>query len=219
MNSHALIMRIALLAMLLLPALVRADSDQITLMDCGKETKCIPMQLNLSDAKKQEVAVGKKDLPGGYTQFALKVRGNLGGKSALLTVYFKGYTDGIDCSSFGQGNVGFLGNSSAGNPIVTTSSGPLEILDQDLIVGCKDCIQDAKQAGKATYLSTSWDLTLTNKKESDFIVDKAGNEFIQQDSNCLLVPKNDLLRIVQPAICSSKNPDIVPVKISNESCS
>ena len=218
MNSRILAVGVTFIAILLLPGLAHADSGQITILDCDNEIRCIPMELDISDAKKQEVVVSKKELSNGYTLFELKLHGNLKGKSALLTVYFKGYTDGIECSGFGQGNAGFLGNSLAGNPIVRTSSGPLELLGQDLTVGCKDCIREAKNDGKS-YLSTSLDLTLTNKKESDFTVDKTGNQFIQQSTSCLLVPKNQLLKLSQPVMCGSKNTNSIPIKIRTESCS
>ncbi|HEV7164141.1 MAG TPA: hypothetical protein VGO35_01980 [Gammaproteobacteria bacterium] len=181
----------------------------------------MPMLLDVSEPDEKDLIANRTEAPDGNTLFEINITGIIGGKNAPLTVYFTGYTDGIECTAFGQGTVGFLGFSNSGNPIIKTSIGPLEILDKKLLVGCKNCIErlDKNKEITAKYPTPSWDLMLTGNKETDFSIGTDGKEYMRHGAKCLWLPQNDLIHEVSPAMCASMSPVKAQIRIKTGSCS
>jgi hypothetical protein len=160
----------------------------VLLQKCGSTPACIPMLLDKS-AKAGKIVISSREPPDGYTEFTLKVRGRLaGGDAADLRVLFRGFTDGIACSEFGQGNVAVLGFTTTSHPVVLTDRGALVLEDDELVVGCPGCANVVEtHSGKVvgTFTSPAWDLTLAGFHDDSFFVGSAGELYLRSESACL----------------------------------
>ena len=133
---------------------------------CGDtQSVCVPMTV---DAPAASLRVAQTQDSLGFTTFELSVYGRLADAApASQTVRLRGYTDGLECSSFGQAEVGVLGHSADGHPIVATNAGPFEVIDTLLRVGCPECARVRElRSGRlvATRRTPGWDLTLAGTR-------------------------------------------------------
>lgn len=190
----------------------------IELKGCDKASACVPMLIDVKPNDKSIIIASSQDMKNsqdanGYTLFHLRFEGKVNGSSQIIEASFKGYTDGIDCTSFGQGSVGFLGYSTADNPIIASSAGPIEVTDKRLEIGCDHCVVARDTAtGKiiGTFRSPGYDLTLTDAAPSDFTYDLQGGYNLKQGPMCLRIQDSSPVQSVYPERC------VVPKKIKIE---
>lgn len=221
--------RIAVLAIFALYCAGTSASDitpPIKLLDCEKASACVSMLLDVAPDAEQSVIVSPRDAdaaesPDGNTDFHVRFEGRLKGKTQTIEATFTGYTEGIHCTSFGQGTVGFLGYSDSGNPIINSSAGPIEVTDARVKVGCDHCmvVHDAK-TGKAiaAYRSPGYDLLLTGHKSEDFSYDLPGGYNIKSGNVCLRVPDTGPVKSVYPERCAAPRKEL-SIELKGEACS
>ena len=122
------------------------------------------------------------------------------------------YTDGINCTDFGQSYVASIGYSDAGNPVLLNGAGSLEVVDSSFDVGCSKCARlISKDTGEAVreFTTPSWDLTLvglTARMEKHFFFDDEARVFLRNDSggntsHCLEINNDQPFRIADAAHC------------------
>lgn len=166
------------------------------------------MVLNFGTRGPSAVLKGSRELTGpeggDFTEFALQVRGKLGGASARdLVVHFRGYTGGIECTDFGQGLVAVAGFSGE-SPVLFTNQGRLEVVDRSLAVGCGDCIRLLDRKTKrvvSTHPSPSWDLTLSGHSPTRISYDDDRSVYIQEGSRCVQLKPGEPFVLVADARC------------------
>lgn len=212
---------LVLLSMLPLSRGIASESaTSIELKDCEERTPCVSMLLDVKPGNSDAVILSSqhKEDPedaNGYTLFKIRFDGILNGKAQKIEATFKAYTAGIDCTSFGQGPIGFLGYSATGNPIVYSSAGPIEVTDKWLEVGCEHCLvlHDAK-TGKVmgTFRSPGYDLTLTDVGPSDFAYDLPGGYNVKRGAMCVRVQDWGPVQSVYPERCIAPKKPVLEVK-------
>ena len=194
------------------------SASVVELEDCGNNPVCVSMLIDVKPSDQSSVILSSQDMQdpedaNGYTLFHLRFEGKVQGVSQTIEATFKGYTAGIDCTSFGQGSVGFLGYSPAGNPMIASSVGPIEVTDKRLEIGCDHCVvaHDAK-TGKVigSFRSPGFDLTLTGAVPSDFTYDLQGGYNLKQGAMCLRIQDNGPVQSVYPERC------VAPKKVKIE---
>jgi hypothetical protein len=177
---------IIILVLLLLSTACASSPGQVGRLVPCEEQACLPMILNLGTRSADQVILESTELDDGRTDFLLKVRGRINGEGTTEhKLIFCGYTAGMECSDFGQSNVSVLGFSSEGNPILSTSIGPFEVVDDSLSVGCPYCIRVSTKTQERVFPSPSWDLRLTGHTEDDFFANDRGEVYLRQDARCL----------------------------------
>lgn len=213
---------IVLILLAILPVSRGVASDgvaSIELKDCEEKAPCVSMLLDIKPGDSSAVIVSSQDKEtvedaNGYTVFKIRFQGILSGKTQTIEATFKGYTAGIDCTSFGQGTIGFLGYSATGSPIIASSAGPIEVIDKRLEVGCEHCLvlHDAK-TGKVigTFRSPGYDLTLTDVGPSDFSYDLPGGYNVKQGAMCLRVQDSGPVQSVYPERCIAPKKPVLEV--------
>ena len=211
-KTNGLVLTLALLSS-------SAASDGRGEMVPCQSSGCVLMILDLGSAPKDHTVVDRKRRDDGFTDFTLHVRGRLdSGDIQSFTLLFRGYTDGIHCSDFGQGNVWVSGFSSALNPILSTSLGMLEVTDNSLRVGCSDCLTVEVDGASRRFTSPSWDLTLTGHGPGDFFSDDAGNAYVRQGAACVQLFSDSEFRVVSNDHCSSTAMSRTNVAIRHGAC-
>jgi hypothetical protein len=178
------------------------------------------MVLNLGSKLRDEVVVAESTSAPGYTDFELSVQGRLPGESdGPYTLVFRGYTDGMECTDFGQGNVWVFGFTARGHPVISTSLGPLEITDESLSVGCPGCIQVEIEREIRRYTSPAWDLSLTGHRLEDVRADDTGRAYLLQDGNCVELSVDDLFVRAPDEACSGTVPAVASqIKVDHGAC-
>ena len=161
------------------------------LTDCGNESACVKMDINFGKKSPKSVVAKRKELGDGHSDFLLKVRGKLAGKSEKAhRVWFKAFTDGMDCNGFGQGMVPSKGFSSKGNPILLTDKGELELTDSSLRIGCSGCLKlydgKSRQLVK-TLVSPATDTTSAGYEMEDFSYNEKGEILLRTKKECLVL--------------------------------
>ena len=204
------------------------------LNDCpDTQYTCVEMLLNLGDRlygkfdPYRDFQQGEMDKTG-YSEFIIPVEGRLNGTDAgFYRLFFRAYTDGINCTDFGQGNVASLGFSVAENPVLLTDAGPLELVDSSLDVGCSECGRlISKDTGEAVreFTTPSWDLSLvglTGRMENHFVFDDEARIFLRyyssgKASRCLRIPDDKFFRTVDAAHCATTTRFVVyPETLAN----
>ena len=203
-------------------------TPSIELLDCAKDSACVSMLLDVSDDFTRSVIISPQTEDfdevqdsEGNTTFHVRFEGRLKGKTGTIDATFKGYTDGIHCTAFGQGTVGLLGYSDSGNPIINSSAGPIEVIDTKIDVGCDHClmVQDAK-TGKAvaTFRSPGYDLLLTGYRAEDFFFDSPGGYNVKTGTSCLRVQDKGPVLSVYPERCAAQTKKL-KIELKGEACS
>ena len=145
----------------------------------------------------------------GYTVFHLRVRGRLASApSAVIRLTIRGYTDGQDCSAFGQANVAVTGFSPDGYPIILTSAGPVVVEEPSLLVGCPGCgvlLTRGQYDTVATLTSPAWDAALLRYPwDAVRSYDDSGNLYVDTGEACIaLGPRREVRRVDAPR-CQSR---------------
>jgi hypothetical protein len=202
-------------------------TPSIELLGCDKGSACVSMLLDVPNDSVQDVIISPKDKDveatedsQGDTTFHVRFEGRLKGKTETIDATFKGYTEGIHCTAFGQGTVGLLGYSASGNPIINSSAGPIEIVDSRIDVGCDHCliVEDSK-TGKtvATFHSPGYDLSITGYRAEEFSFDLPGGYNVKAGEMCLRVQDKGPVQSVYPERCSP--PSKTKIKFEGEACS
>lgn len=181
---------------------------------------CVEMLLNLGDRlygkidPYRDFAQGEMDEMG-YLEFIIPVKGRLNGADAVThRLSFRSYTDGINCGDFGQSYVASLGFSNAGNPVLLSSAGLLELVDSSFEVGCSECGGlFSKSTGERVldFTTPSWDMTLvglTASMENHFFFDDDARVFLNHNSGskmprCLQVGDDKMFRVADAANCTT----------------
>lgn len=208
---------------------VAADvPPSIVLVGCDKGSSCVSMLLDVPDNSAQAVIISPKDQdveaaqgPNGYTSFHIRFEGRVNGKIGTIDAIFTGYTDGIHCTAFGQGTVGFLGYSDSGNPIIKSSVGPIEVTDSRIHIGCEHCllVNDTKTGNAlASFKSPGYDLALTGHRDEDFSFDLPGGYNVKTGPTCLRVQDKGPVQSVNPERCSVPRNEI-KIEIKGDDCS
>ena len=183
-----------------------ASQNTVSLLQkCPESQPCVLMTLNKGKSDitiKQENQVD--DL---FTEFLFAVKGKLDNSAEnTYSLTFKAFTDGIECTDFGQGNVAVAGFTDKNEPVLHTDKGKLTVMDNSLSVGCKDCLE-LSDGEKTAYkmLTPSWDMYLTKHKHSDISWNNNGEVFILSSGQCLSYNQNKLFNISKKENCESKS--------------
>jgi hypothetical protein len=122
----------------------------------------------------------------GFTEFLVRARGSLGGGPVSVHLLrIRGYTDGIECTSFGQSNVAVVGMAPSGHTRLLSEVGEFVMAPDSLTIGCPDCI--APSNGRSYRRSPSWDLFLTGHRREQFFQTVDGLIAIEVDSGCIVL--------------------------------
>ena len=144
-----------------MPALAGAEPLR-AIEDCrGVEAACVTMTVTIPEADEERVETASSPHPDrpGWTRFVVPVRGRMeAGPVERRQLAIAGYTDGIECSSFGQSTVAVLGFDRGGKAILATSLGALVIEDPWLVVGCPGCAKLVDPEGRelARFTTPAW---------------------------------------------------------------
>jgi hypothetical protein len=222
----------ALFALILIASIACAGAKSATtpveLLGCGNKSICIRMLIDVAPDNCSQIIVSPicdteaDESPDGYTTFHLHFQGKLKGQLKEIDSIFKGYTDGITCTAFGQGYVGFLGYTAAGNPIINSSAGAIEIVDSRLEIGCERClVVHDKKTGKviAELRSPGYDLLLTGYKPTEFFYDAPSGVNIKSGALCMRVEDGKPVSKVPLARCESSTQSNQQITFKGESCS
>ena len=178
-----------------------ANLETLKISDKCSMDECVIMDINWG--RKRPKFWTKKS--GSHTIFTFKVEGKLNDKKLkLYHIELKGFTDGMECGDFGQSSVAVLGTAK-GNPLIETSSGILEIVDNSIFVGCSDCLQIIDEKTKKVlnkYFTPGWDLTLTGHKQTNFSYDNSNNVYILSRKKCLKIPKSGSFSKIKKEKCA-----------------
>lgn len=144
------------------------------------------MTLNWGPGK-PEFEIGEPD-PTQNAIYRFNVKGRLaGGAAQEYRLEFKAFVDGMECTDFGQGNVATVGFQN-GRPILETDQGLLEVLDNSLEAGCKDCLrlidEETKKVIKSSR-SPSWSLGLVKLTSKQISYDTSGSVYVIKGEECL----------------------------------
>lgn len=189
--------------------------------DCpDTQDTCVEMLLNLGDRlygkfdPYRDFQQGEMD-ESGYGEFIIPVEGRLNGaESTTHRLFLRTYTDGINCTDFGQSHVASLGFSDAGIPILLTDQGPIEVVDSSFEIGCRYCAKLLfKDTGKVAreIITPSWGLRmvgLTEGKENHFYFNDEARVFLRNDPNgknfhCLEIGNENPFYLSDAAQCST----------------
>ena len=215
----------SLLSFVAVHAFAADGPKPVELKDCDANSKCVSMLLDVDPESESAIIISPKDIDSaqssdGYTLFHVRFEGRLKGKTQTVEATFQGYTDGIHCTAFGQGTVGFLGYSGSGDPIINSSAGPIEVTDARLKVGCADClvVHDSKTDKSIVSLrSPGFDTSLTGHKPADFFYDTPGGYNVKSGSMCLRVQDKGPVQSVYPERCEAL-PKAVKLEFKDEAC-
>ncbi|GAB4375737.1 MAG: hypothetical protein Kow0062_15140 [Acidobacteriota bacterium] len=178
----------------------------IRLLDnCGGRTACIEMLPNYGSRGSDGVLFRRMDTGGGYAEFELNVEASSpGGHPAPQMLVLRGWVDGLECCDFGQATVAVLGFSGAGNPILLTDEGPLEVHGGAIEVGCATCARllDRKTMDVVSVGRTpSWDLRLVSGDEDYLTYDAEGRLYFFKGGRCLRLAPDELFEQVDRERC------------------
>jgi hypothetical protein len=150
----------------------------------------------------------------GYTEFWVRARGSLaGGPDKVHVLLIRGYTGGIECTSFGQSNVAVVGLSPSGESTLLSESGEFVIAPDAHTVGCPDCI--APSNGRSYRRSPSWDLSLTGHRPEQLFQTHEGLVALQMQSGCIVL--SDLFAFLPASECAAKRSPI-PLEVQTGAC-
>lgn len=176
---------LAFVPLIVFACAARPSQAPITLRDrCDTETACVPMTLDVSSSDPLRVVQVQDSV--GFTTFELRLHGRLAGRAeADHLVRVRGYTDGIECSAFGQAKAAVIGHSIAGHPILLTDQGVLELADTVLLVGCLECAKIRNRSNGqlvATRRTPGWDPALAGSRADSLLVGPEGELFLRTGS-------------------------------------
>jgi hypothetical protein len=150
----------------------------------------------------------------GYTEFWVRARGSLaGGPKKVHLLLIRGYTDGMECTSFGQSNVAVVGLSASGESTLLSDSGEFVMAPDALTVGCPDCI--APSGDRSYRRSPSWDLSLTGHRAEQLFQSHEGQVAIEVPDGCIVL--SDPFALLPARECATKRSP-VPLEIQTGAC-
>jgi hypothetical protein len=180
---------------------------------CDGRADCIVMALDLDEEKAGSIPI--KVVPGkGSRRFYMTVKGRLPGESRLrplvLILRASPESEG-ECSRFGDAVAAVLGFATSGNPILLTDAGEVEISEEALIVGCRDCLRLLDPVTKtAVYKATtpSWDLWSIGYKQEEFRYNDRGEVYLARGDRCLKISGKERFKLSPKDRCSTSIQEI-----------
>ena len=122
----------------------------------------------------------------GYTEFVVLAIGRLAdGPIATYEVSLTGYTQGLECTSFGQSLVAVAGVLESGQTKLLTEAGEFLMEPDGLSVGCTDCV--APSNGRSFRRSPSWDMWLVGLEREQLFQTEDGTLGVEQPDACILM--------------------------------
>lgn len=174
---------------------------------------CIPMTISAEHLEWSLEQQSAQDA-NGYTEFRVRAQGSLaGGPVKMHVLLIRGYTDGMECTSFGQSNVAVVALAPSGQSTLLSESGEFVMAPDALRVGCPDCI--APSNGQSYRRSPSWDLSLTGHRLEQFFQTHDGLIAIEADSGCTVL--SDPFVHLPSSECTKKR-SAVPLEIQTGAC-
>jgi len=175
----------AFVPLILACSTARSSQGPIVVRDtCDSQPACVPMSLDVSSASLIRALKPQDSV--GFTTFELRVHGSLAGLAqADHVIRVRGYTDGIECSAFGQARAAVIGHSSAGHPILLTDHGSLELADTVLRVGCPECAKIRNRSDGqlvATHRTPGWDLAVAGTRADSLLIGPEGELLLRTGS-------------------------------------
>lgn len=203
---HVRLVALALLALVTLTATVPAAAQEPPriLTGCGELIDCVPMALYLkledvySESLNKIEAHPLVNRVTGYDQQYFKgevvfvgrwevemlVTGRIAdGPMKRHTVLLEVGTAEMDCSGLGNLHVPVVGYSKGGNPVILTTAGPFEVVEELFGVGCKGCIEIVDRDTKKTvaeHRTPFWDLMFSRTEPESFSYDNRGALYLRR---------------------------------------
>lgn len=164
---------------------------------CRADVPCVRMTL---DADSSLVRVRQAQDDSGFTLFSVRVIGALAGAPVTShELLVRGYTDGIECSTFGQATVAVLGSAANGRPQILTSAGPLTLDTAGVRVGCPQCAHVRAQQSDslvAMYRTPAWDLRRVGLAADSLALTETAELVVRQGSRWINISSPGSFRVV-----------------------
>lgn len=180
----------------------RAAEPAVRLLEQCPVTRaaCVPMTISAKHLEQVLERRSPQDA-NGYTEFWVRAQGRVaGGPTKVNVLLIRGYTDGIECTSFGQSNVAIVGLSPSGQSTLLSESGEFIMAPDALTVGCPDCI--APSNGRSSRRSPSWDLSLTGHRSEQFFETWEGEAAVDVPSGCIVL--SDPFALLPATECAAR---------------
>lgn len=180
--------------------------DIVLSRNCRKADRaCVSMDADVLDKK---IIVDQKKI-GNETEYTVKVYGKFD-KQPEKEHLVKLVGSDAGCTAFGHATVAVLGFTSAGNPILMTEDGNLELTSRLFTVGANNIqIVNLKTSKRESYLSRSRNTDRSMISKVHF--DANGNIYYLDGLECFEFGKNALFRKVDLKKCESKKSEVEDV--------
>jgi hypothetical protein len=112
----------------------------------------------------------------------------------------------LECGRFGDAVAAVPGFAGSGNPILLTDAGEVEIGEEALIVGCRDCLRLLDPVTKkAVYKAAtpSWDLRSIGYKREEFRYNDRGEVYLVRGNRCLKISGKERFKLSPKERCST----------------
>ncbi len=195
-----------------------ASQGNIILANECNQSACLEMNFDISlSSDISSILVNEDITTRGYATYTLKLKGSLNNSEEdIHEIIFESYKGGMNCSEFGVANVAVKGYSLAGNPILMTSKGALELTDTNVQIGCKDCLGIIKENSDVveSFDTPHFDLRRVKLDPFSFALSSEGSLFIRKDSEeCILFNSKGNFTLADNSRCEIVNEaTILPYK-------
>ena len=151
----------------------------------GEAHECVRMTVSTDRLRK--ILVDRSPASAdGFTDFTIAVRGSLdGGTVRSQKVIVRGFTDGIECTAFGQSTAAVVGISEDSRAAILTSRGKLLLEPKALLIGCPQCVPPGPDG--AARVSPAWDRRLTQNASAELFETHQGQIAITSGDGCIVM--------------------------------
>ena len=155
----------------------RPQDPPFVLSQCPADVPaCVVMLLDAENSNLEHFPTSNQDKEG-YTRFTVPTA-----NPEQPELVIRGYTDGMECSAFGQATAAVIAISAKGVATILTSAGPRQ-LPLTVTAGCRGCLRIS--GSDQLFTSPSWDITLTGYSKEDFAVLENGAPVLLIPDGCV----------------------------------